>query len=111
MEKPTGSAHMNLGVGTLVALGGAMGYAKKKSVPSLVAGAALGGGLIYSGVMINSSKEYEGHVLGSGVSMLMAGGMGARFLKTKAFMPAGMVALLGSVAAAYNVNKALEWRD
>ena len=88
-----------------------MGYTRKKSVPSLVAGVAFGCGLICSGLMIYSSNEYEGHVLGFSVSMLMAGIMGARFLKTRAFMPAGIVALLGSVAAAYNAHQALEWRD
>jgi len=101
---------LNMGVGSLIALGGAMGFAKKKSVPSLVAGVGLGGALVYTSVMINSGKEFEGHALGSGVGLLLAAGMGARFVKTGAFMPAGMVALLGTVTAAYNVNKAIEYK-
>ena len=39
---PPGSAHLNYTVGTLVAMGGAVGYVQKRSVPSLVAGVGIG---------------------------------------------------------------------
>ena len=108
---PTGSAHLNLGAGALVAVGGMMGYAKKGSTPSLIAGVGLGGTLIASGLLINSGNEYRGHAVGSGVGLAMAGAMGGRFMKTRQFMPAGAVAVLGATVAAYNLAKAYEWSD
>ena len=90
-------------------VGGAMGYAKKGSVPSLVAGLTFGGLLLGSGILINKGDCYEGHVLASGVTGLMTIAMGQRFLSTGKFMPAGAVATLGAAGLAYNVKKALEW--
>lgn len=109
--KPTGGAHLNLSVGALVAVGGMMGYVKKKSVPSFVAGVGLGGVLIASGLLVNTGNEYRGYTVGAGAGVAMAAGMGARFMSTRKFMPAGAVALLGTVTTAYNVAKALEWQD
>jgi len=45
----SGSSHINFTVAGLVALGGLMGYAKAKSVPSLVGGLAFGALFAYSG--------------------------------------------------------------
>ena len=109
--KPTGGSHVNLTCGALVAVGGMMGYVKKKSVPSFVAGVGLGGVLIASGLLISTGNEYRGYTIGSGAGMVMAAGMGARFMSTRKFMPAGAVALLGTVTTAYNVAKAIEWQD
>jgi uncharacterized membrane protein (UPF0136 family) len=106
---PPGSAHLNFSLGGLVAVGGAVGYFKKGSVPSLVAGLAFGGLLIGSGVMISKGESYQGHVLASGVTGVMTLAMAQRFLSTGKFMPAGMVATVGAVGLAYNVKKALEW--
>mmetsp|Transcript_9282 Transcript_9282/g.11113 ORF Transcript_9282/g.11113 Transcript_9282/m.11113 type:complete len:114 (+) Transcript_9282:198-539(+) len=106
---PPGSAHMNFSLGGLVALGGAVGYFKKGSTPSLLAGLTFGGLLIGSGVLISGDSQFEGHALATGTSSVMSLGMGFRFLKTGKFMPAGLVAALGAGAAAYNLNKALEW--
>mmetsp|Transcript_23031 Transcript_23031/g.54657 ORF Transcript_23031/g.54657 Transcript_23031/m.54657 type:complete len:126 (+) Transcript_23031:367-744(+) len=106
---PTGSSHLNFTLGGLVMAGGAMGYAKKGSVPSLVAGLTFGGLLLGSGILINKGDCYEGHLLASGVTGLMTIAMGKRFLSTGKFMPAGAVATLGAAGLAYNVKKALEW--
>eukprot|EP00536_Pseudo-nitzschia_multiseries_P003571 jgi/Psemu1/284491/fgenesh1_pg.56_\ len=106
---PPGSAHLNFTLGGLVAIGGAMGYVKKGSTPSLVAGLTFGGLLIGSGVLISKNEAYHGHALASGVTGAMTLAMGKRFISSGKFMPAGMVATLGAAGLAYNVQKTLEW--
>lgn len=59
-----GSAHANLGLGGLVILGGAIGYLKKGSVPSIAAGVTFGSLLIGSGYMIaKTDAQYQAHLL------------------------------------------------
>jgi uncharacterized membrane protein (UPF0136 family) len=106
---PPGSAHLNLTLGGLAIVGGAMGFVRTGSTPSLVAGWTFGGLLVGSSVMISNGECYEGHVLASGVTGLMTVAMGYRSLSTGKFMPAGMVATLGAAGLAYNVTKAIEW--
>ena len=109
MGKIPGSAHMNMSLGGLVTIGGAMGYLKKGSQMSLLAGLTFGSLLLGSGYLIANDQEYNGHVLGGGSSGLMALGMGQRFASTGKFMPAGLVAVLGAACCAYNAHKAMEW--
>lgn len=51
-----------------------------------------------------------GHDLGALSSVALAGAMASRAAKTKKVMPAGMLAALGTVSAAYHIKKSLEWR-
>ncbi len=106
---PPGSAHPAFGLGALTILGGAVGYFKKGSKASLGAGVLCGGLLIGSGLMISGESQYNGHLLASGTSSLMALGMGSRYLKTGKVMPAGVVAAMGIVSCGYHAKKALEW--
>ncbi len=106
---PPGSAHPAFGLGALTILGGAVGYMKKGSKASLGAGVVCGSLLIGSGMLISGEHQYEGHMLASGTSGLMALGMGQRFMKTGKFMPAGIVAALGAVSCAYHAKKTIEW--
>ncbi len=106
---PPGSAHPAFGLGALTIAGGAAGYFKKGSKASLGAGLVCGGLLIGSGVLISGENQYEGHLLATGTSSLMGLGMGSRYLKTGKVMPAGIVAALGVVSAAYHAKKTLEW--
>jgi len=78
--------------GALVAAGGAMGYVKKRSVPSLVAGVAFGG-LAAVGAY-HASANPDTPYVGAGVSAVLAGVMGARAAKSGALMPGGLIALL-----------------
>lgn len=110
MGKIPGSAHLNLGLGGLVIAGGTYGYFKKGSTPSLIAGLSVGSLLMGSGYLIAATdRVYEGHCLATASSGLLALAMGSRFVSTGKFMPAGMVATLGALGCAYNLNKALEW--
>lgn len=109
MSSIPGSAHLNFSVGGLVAVGGTMGYLKKGSKVSLLAGLTFGGLLVGSGVMIAGDSQYEGHALATGTSGIMALAMGQRFVSSKKFMPAGLVATLGAACCAYNLKKAMEW--
>ena len=105
-----GSAHVNLSLGGLVMLGGAIGYVKKGSTPSLIAGVTFGSLLVGSGYLIaKTDLQYQGHSLATASSGLMALGMAYRYMNTTKFMPSGMVAVLGAAACAYNLKKALEW--
>ena len=109
MSKIPGSAHLNFTLGGLIVMGGAMGFMRKGSKISLVAGLTFGSLLLGSGWMIANDREYHGHMVATGASGLMSVGMGQRFLSTGKFMPAGLVAAVGVAAAAYNFNKALDW--
>ena len=86
-----------------------MGYFKRGSKVSLLAGLTFGGLLVGSGVMISGDLQYQGHALAAGTSGVMAVAMGQRFLSTGKFMPAGLVATLGAACCAYNLKKAIEW--
>jgi uncharacterized membrane protein (UPF0136 family) len=105
----TGSAHLNFTLGGLVGIGGAIGYLKKGSTPSLVAGLTFGSLLIGSGVLISKNEAFTGHALASATTGIMTAAMAQRFLKTNKFMPAGLIASVGAVGFAYNVKKAIEW--
>ena len=91
-------------------IGGTVGYLKKGSTMSLVAGVGLGSLYLGSGYMIAKTDHvYQGHVLAVATSTLLSAAMGARFLSTYKFMPAGLLTVLGMVALGYNGNKAMEW--
>lgn len=105
-----GSAHLSFTVGGLLVIGGIIGFARKSSIPSLIAGATCGGVLIGSGVMIMKGQDFEGHVVGAAVSTVAASAMGMRFAKTGAMMPAGGVAIVTAASAAYHAKKAMDWR-
>jgi uncharacterized membrane protein (UPF0136 family) len=53
---------------------------------------------------------YQGHVLGTATSVLLAGVMGSRFSRTRKFMPAGLMAAAGLVGCVYHTRKMLEWK-
>jgi uncharacterized membrane protein (UPF0136 family) len=101
MSKIPGSAHLNLTLGGLVMAGGAVGYMKKGSKASLLAGMAFGSMFLGAGYAI-AKTDYvnEGHVLATTASGV---------LKTYKFMPARLVVAMGAGACAYNNTKAVEW--
>lgn len=86
-----------------------MGYMRKGSKMSLLAGVTFGGLLVGSGVLITQGESFKGHSLAAGCTGLLTLAMGQQFVSTGKFMPAGMVASLGAIGLAYNAKKAIEW--
>ena len=101
---------MNYTAGGLVCAGGIAGYARSASVASLAGGLGAGLPLLGAGYIISSGSDFEGHALGCASGSVLTVGMGARFLKSGKFMPAGLVASIGLLTALYNGKKASDWR-
>mmetsp|Transcript_71367 Transcript_71367/g.126088 ORF Transcript_71367/g.126088 Transcript_71367/m.126088 type:complete len:94 (-) Transcript_71367:156-437(-) len=89
---------VNVAVGVCVAAGGVMGYVKKKSIPSLLAGGLSGAGLVACGVMSYFKSA-------ASLSALLLMMMGPNFVKSGKVMPAGMVTVLSTGSLLYNVWK------
>ncbi|BGP14603.1 hypothetical protein JCM10213_001950 [Rhodosporidiobolus nylandii] len=83
----------------LIAVGGLMGFLKRGSVASLVAGGGSGAVLAY-GVKTGDAR------LVVGVAAVLLVVMGMRFARGRKFMPAGLVSLL-SLALLYRFGKRL----
>lgn len=79
--------------GVLTIVGGVMGYVKAQSVASIVAGGLSGALLLAAGVMMGS-KTQVALILGLVVSVALAGRFLPAFLKSHAFMPAGLMSIL-----------------
>ena len=90
-------------------IGGLAGFAKGKSVPSLVAGVSLGGLYGAAGALINRGDCKEGHTLAAATSVLVLGVMGPRFARSRKVMPAGILTASASVSLAYDAYKAQQW--
>ena len=106
-----GSAHLSFTVGGLSVAGGLHGFIKTGSKMSLGAGGGLGALLIGSGVLITQGQDLEGHGLALGSSGALGAAMAARFAKTRAMMPAGGMAIIGLLSAAYHGKKFREWAE
>lgn len=109
MERPTGSSHMAFTMAALVAAGGASGYAKSGSVPSLVAGLGIAALFGAGGWQINSGRPDVGHPLSLAASLALLGAMAPRFAKTRKVWPAGVMSLAGAASAVYQGLKTREW--
>lgn len=80
--------------GALTIAGGIMGYVKKASNESLIAGGVSGLLLLLSGYLVATGKVQLGLILGIVISVALAGRFVPAFLSTHKFMPAGMMAVL-----------------
>jgi uncharacterized membrane protein (UPF0136 family) len=81
--------------GALTMGAGVMGYVRAKSRPSLIAGGVSGVLLLLAGYLIGSSSVTGGLLLGLLQSAALAARFVPSFRKTRAFLPAGLMALLG----------------
>lgn len=87
----------------ILPLGGLMGYLKKSSIPSLVAGGALGALYAASFSFLNRSSnpgseaQYIGVVTGLSASAALFLAMLVRFVKTTKLLP-GALAMIGAWA-------------
>jgi uncharacterized membrane protein (UPF0136 family) len=93
------SHHPAYTFGGLAIVGGTIGYMKKKSVPSLVGGVAIGTLYLTSGYLISQNKDH-GVELAVATSVLLSGAMARRAIKTKQAVPVGM-GLIGLAGIAY----------
>lgn len=83
-----------------------MGFFTKGSKASLTAGSTFGGLLMLSAFLIAKSSETKsskGNALGSSVAGMLGCVMGKKFLASRRFMPAGLLAGLSVVAFVYNL--------
>jgi uncharacterized membrane protein (UPF0136 family) len=69
----------------------------------------LGAAFAYSGSVIDGGDPLRGHQIAAATSVVLAGAMASRYLKTQKMMPAGMLAAVGALSSAYHVKKVLEW--
>ncbi|KAJ2160513.1 Transmembrane protein 14C [Coemansia sp. RSA 552] len=94
-----------LAFATLIAVGGAIGYFKSGSMASLVSGLVFGALISLSAQFAaGNSKSYS--LLPALLCLVLGLVMGSRFLHSKKFMPAGMVASTSLVMAIRYVLKA-----
>ncbi|HEY2931213.1 MAG TPA: TMEM14 family protein [Acidobacteriota bacterium] len=77
----------------LMLVGGIIGYAKARSVPSLVSGLVGGAVLGYAGFLIRAQQP-SGILIAAVATGVLAVVFVMRLLRTKKFMPAGMLLLL-----------------
>ncbi|XVF88987.1 hypothetical protein PTKIN_Ptkin19aG0095400 [Pterospermum kingtungense] len=92
------SQKFTLGYAALVGVGGAMGYLKRGSQMSLVAGGLSAASLYYVYTELPTKPVFAAS-LGLGVSTALLGVMGARFKRSGKVFPAGVVSLASLVMA------------
>ncbi|HEV3166841.1 MAG TPA: TMEM14 family protein [Isosphaeraceae bacterium] len=83
----------------LLACGGVMGYVKAGSKPSLVAGLASACLAILS-LVVAAFQPTLGLGLGAVLALLLLAIFGARFLKSRKFMPSGLLLVVSLVMVA-----------
>jgi uncharacterized membrane protein (UPF0136 family) len=82
--------------GALTIAGGVMGYVKAKSRPSLIAGGTSGALLLVAAYLVGTRPTF-GLGLGLVVSLGLAGRFIGAFRKSGKVMPAGLMAVLGTL--------------
>ncbi|KAK0424178.1 hypothetical protein QR680_008529 [Steinernema hermaphroditum] len=87
--------------GALVLTGGLIGYLKAGSVPSLVAG-------VVSGLIAGYAAHTNNNTLLLGVSGILGGVMGKRFMNSGKLMPAGIICALSLAIFGRGVVRAIQ---
>lgn len=93
-----------LSYGILAIVGGVIGYVQAQSKVSLISGSISGLLLIISGVSQLQGQAW-GLILATAVTALLVIVFAVRLAKTRKFMPAGLMSLLGLAALALMVNQ------
>jgi uncharacterized membrane protein (UPF0136 family) len=97
MNTATAAIILNI-YGVLLLVGGVMGYVKAKSSMSLIMGIVTGI-LVLAGVYLSHQNFKLGFGIVTATSLLLIGVFSMRFIKTKAFMPSGMLLAMSLIAA------------
>eukprot|EP00300_Choanocystis_sp_HF-7_P021870 c20975_g1_i1.p1 GENE.c20975_g1_i1~~c20975_g1_i1.p1 ORF type:complete len:137 (+),score=37.44 c20975_g1_i1:37-411(+) len=103
-------------LGALTFIGGAAGYIRSKSIPSLVAGFSFGSALLLASEMIKKDIGDTGDArfsygIAAGSSAILAATMGMRYNKTGKPMPALPLLAGGSICTAYYLYKIKQRTD
>jgi uncharacterized membrane protein (UPF0136 family) len=88
--------------GALTIVGGVIGFIKKTSYASLVAGGLAGVVLLIAAVMLKD-KPQAGLILGGIVSVLLAGRFIPAFIDKFNWMPAGMMSILSVLGIVFTL--------
>ena len=97
--------------GVLTIAGGIFGYAKAKSLASLIAGGISGALLVVAAYLVRApSGEWtaKGLIAGFLVSVALAGRFAPSYLRTKKLIPAGLMAILAIGGALLTIVAFLE---
>lgn len=100
--------------GLIIAVGGVIGYAKKRSIASLGGGLGTGLLLILAGFLsLKAFEKRKNSYLALFLETVCAGAltwvMGQRYIQTSKIMPAGIVAGIRSVKSSVLTSKKLIW--
>ncbi|KAI8333159.1 transmembrane proteins 14C-domain-containing protein [Chlamydoabsidia padenii] len=101
------SHHTAYSMSALCVTGGIAGFARTRSLPSLVAGVGLGGLYGAAGYLIQENANY-GHELAVGTSVLLTGAMLPRAIKTRKPLPI-VLAITSLAAGAYYTKKVIDY--
>lgn len=102
------SHHPTYTMAALLSIGGIAGYVRTKSMPSLVAGVALGAGFGVAGYMLQNGSMTQGHGVALFASTITMSAMGVRAIKSRKPLPIA-ISSLGAVSAAYHAQRFTEW--
>ncbi len=90
--------------GILAIIGGVMGYAQAKSKISLIAGCGCGILLLISAIL-QTQGQALGLSLATAITIVLMAAFMMRFIKTRKFMPAGLMLILGVPALGVMVSQ------
>eukprot|EP01027_Heterolobosea_sp_BB2_P006927 GEZU01010373.1.p2 GENE.GEZU01010373.1~~GEZU01010373.1.p2 ORF type:complete len:121 (-),score=30.93 GEZU01010373.1:71-403(-) len=96
-------SYLTYGFAAMVAVGGIVGFVKRGSFVSMGAGLTFGAILFYAGQLIASRNPAAGYKLSLAANSILGLAMGARFMNSGKFMPAGLVAGLSILMALRDV--------
>ncbi|ORZ23440.1 transmembrane proteins 14C-domain-containing protein [Absidia repens] len=100
------SHHPAYAMSALCFAGGIGGFARTRSLPSLIAGVGLG--TLYGAAGYISQENVNGYKLAVGSSVVLAGAMIPRAIKTKKPVPIAL-ALTSLAAGAYYTKKVIDY--
>lgn len=80
--------------GVIAIIGGIIGFTKSQSKASIISGSISGAGLLIAGAATAQNQEW-GKIVGMAISALLVIVFIVRLIKTKKFMPAGLMILGG----------------
>ncbi|MBW4593789.1 MAG: hypothetical protein KME46_12970 [Brasilonema angustatum HA4187-MV1] len=93
-----------LAYGVVALVGGIIGYRKANSKVSLISG-GISGLLLIIAAFVQFQGQTWGLTLAAAITAILVITFGVRLVKTRKFMPAGVMAILGLVALAMMVNQ------